>query len=615
MQILTLLKERDERKWIILSVVLIIFSLIIKYFADGWTIALLNKGAASFLSTIIGGTAFDSFDFYVGRVYEVIWGPLEMLCSGIAFLLISLRYFKDASSFKFCFSVFVYLLITKFEILFFPPYGDSASGPVIEAIWLFRNNFDYVSLSKEVIFVHGGPKAYLFSIYPTYLALLMKLIPNTKLFLAINHLIIFGLSAVVFSLFRRIVQKVFSRVEAIWLTVFFLSLPLVQSQIEQINMEIPVLLFLMFSLCFIANKKIFMAAITSGLATFTKLYSVYAGVSVFMLGILLFFLDKDKKGKVKVLLSGFLSLLLSCLGAYALFTFMDIGGRVDKVGPFQGFALIKMFPVTYFYLISLIGIGVIECSRRARESGTVIDKIKDFLNQHYIILVSFIYSTGWFVLFLNSAWIPPRYVLILLPTLIIGVFYFIRLIIQQEKIIKNALFVLISFSFLCSYGLPYTPIDLQDHSVVERSLEYRNDVRLHMKIGKLIDKKYANLTIAAPFTLAQMFAFPEMGFVEKKHDVMIYLFPCTYGGIKNFDGIDKLDLRKVIWVGARTPLISNVNLPAGPHDVVLQEIVQGNKSAKIFLGGFSINAVYRQGQAFVKFLESKGIHQKELKEY
>jgi len=110
-------------------------------------------------------------------------------------------------------------------------------------------------------------------------------------------------------------------------------------------------------------------------------------------------------------------------------------------------------------------------------------------------------------------------------------------------------------------------------------------------------------------------AFPEMGFTRKKLDVMIYLFPCTYEGIRHFEGLENVNPRDVVWVGVKTPFMKIEYLPNGPHDLVIEELQVGNKSANLFIGGFSVNALYHYGQSLVKQLEAQGIKKLELKAY
>ncbi|MDD3375630.1 MAG: hypothetical protein PHY73_07930, partial [Candidatus Omnitrophica bacterium] len=67
--------------------------------------------------------------------------------------------------------------------------------------------------------------------------------------------------------------------------------------------------------------------------------------------------------------------------------------------------------------------------------------------------------------------------------------------------------------------------------------------------------------------------------------------------------------------GVETPFMRGEHLPNGSYDHVIEELQVGNKSANLFVGGFSINAVYRQGQSLVKQLEAQGIQKLELKAY
>ncbi len=597
---------------------LMLLSLAIKHLSP-YLIQNLYANNEIFLLNLFSGNlgkVAESVDFYLGRSQEVLFGPVSLIFSGSALILFCLKYLERLTFWKFAATLFIFLIITKFEILFFPPYGDSASGPVIEGIWLLHNDFNYAKLAGEVVFVRGGPKVYLFSLYPTYLAILMKIFTNGKMFVAVNHVLIFGASAIILSYFRSLAYKIFNKRLSVLLTIFLLSLPLVQSQIEQINMEIPVLFFAMACLYYVANKKILRGALFAGLAIFTKLYSVYMGGVVLFVGLYLFFFAEKQKGNLKVLGSSILSVFFAIAGALSLFFFMNLdGSKVDKVGMFQGFYLIKTFPVTYFYTFSFIALIVFAILFIRKQNKSVLRSLNEFILSHFEVMVIFVCSMGWFVLFLNSGWIPPRYTLLLLPSLILGAFYVANNLIQNKKLLEQGVMALIFIGFLCSYGLPYEPVKIQDHAITERSLEYRNDVLLHMKLAKLLEEKYSNLIIGAPFTLAQVLAFPEMGFTSKKLDIMIYLYPCTYGGVRNFEGFEKINPKNIVWVGVKTPFMFSEHVPYGLHDLIIEELEVGNKYANLFVGGFSVNALYHYGQSLVRQMEAHGIKKPELKAY
>ena len=129
--------------------------------------------------------------FYLGRIHEIIIGPFSQVFAGLFLLSLIYLYFRQVSLKIFALIIFIFLVITKYEVLTFPPYGDAIGGPFAEAIWLFQNSFNYQGLLNQPGYAAGGPKVYIFSIFPTYLALLMKCSPSVKVFIVFNHLVFF----------------------------------------------------------------------------------------------------------------------------------------------------------------------------------------------------------------------------------------------------------------------------------------------------------------------------------------------------------------------------------------------------------------------------------------
>jgi len=569
--------------------------------------ALYKRGKILFLNACTGAQGILPVEFYTGQFDDKFFGPISAICAALAFLYLGLKFLNRLAGAKLFFYFFAYFLITKWEALVFPPYGDSASGPMMEAVWLLQNNFDFMKLSQQPLFIIGGPKAYLFSFYPGFQALLMKWTPTATAFLVASHLITFLFSAAIMALFFNILCRIWNAKTAFLLCFLFLALPLTQSQIEQLNMEIPTLIFIIVAFYYLSKKDIFKAALFSGVAIFVKIYALFAAATVFAAGLFLFFCDDERRGRLSVLFSAILAITFAILGAWLLCFVINPGNAVDKVGPFQGWPLMARFPVTYFFLISVAVYGVFAIRCIVAQGRDYWQQCLSFIKANFLVATMFVASAAWFVLFINSLWIPPRYTLILFPSLMIVVASTAMYFIRKEKIMQRILIGLIVVASLSSYGAMYKPLAIEDYSVTERSLEYRNDVKLHMRLGKILSSRYSDLTIATPFNFAQMFAFPEIGFVDKKLDVMIYLFPCLYGGIKNFDGIENMNMAKVLWVGVNTPFMRPPYLPTGPQDFIIEKIYAGNKSAVLFMGGYSINAVYHQGQAVMKRLEASGL--------
>src|SRR3989338_4216331 len=89
----------------------------------------------AWLNKLSGVSQPQNLNFYLGQIEERIFGPLSQLISGLLFALLVV-FWRQISPGKFGLAVFVYLILTKFDVLFFPPYGDAIGGPFAELLWL-----------------------------------------------------------------------------------------------------------------------------------------------------------------------------------------------------------------------------------------------------------------------------------------------------------------------------------------------------------------------------------------------------------------------------------------------------------------------------------------------
>ena len=566
-------------------------SLVIRIFGAQW-VAVLYQNAPDVLNQIlkIHPESLLPLDFYIGKMEDVLLGPGSVLASGLAFLIFALCYLKTASGKIFGMAVFFYLLLAKFEVLFFPPYGDAIGGPFVEAIWLARHSFDYAGLARQSDYIHGGPRVYLFSLYPSYLALLIKLIPNTKLFLLINHLIVFAGGAVVVSLFRNILLKVFDEKISILTSVLFLSLPLFQSQVEAINMEIPVLLFSMTAIYFLINRNILMASVMSIIAAMVKGYGILVCGTVFFGSLLLFGTQGEYRFKIKPLLWGALAVLF--IPSQTLISFMAFSGeegQVDMVGLFSGWPSIKVIKLSYIYLASVVVVLVVLLSRFIIAKFIRRQKMdkpaQSVIYRYFPVIIMFVCAAAWFGLFINSFAVSPRYRLLAYPFVVFSAFFAFSMIIKKDLIRQGSLIAGICFACVSSYGLPQAAVHNKNHVILERSLEYRNDLKVNMRAAKELEENFSSFTIAAPFIYAQFLGLPEMGYVSRKYDVMIYGMPCTYGDIRNFNGLSELNIFRTIWVGIDE---GDMDYPVNPGDKVVKKVIVGDREVFLFMGGKSI---------------------------
>lgn len=522
--------------------------------------------------------------FYQGMIHDNVTGPIEQILALFTVVFLYPVFLRNASFKKYFSVIFLYLLASRPEILFFPPYGDSAGGPFVEAWWLYKNSFNYVELYRQPTFLQGGPKVYLFSLYPTFLALLLNLIPHTPTFLVVNHVVVFLAGAGVIAMTRKMARCLYDDPIATLISLVVLSLPLFQSQVEAINMEVILLCVSIMAVYYLCQKRIWRAALFSILAAMVKGYAVCFCLAVFAASLLIFTFDCKRRWDWKILLSGIMTLGFVILKTYASFYLLYANGKMAMIGPFEGWASFKIILITYAFGLSLILFLV----QRIYAVWSKKENFNDFIKKHYIALVMFLSAGAWFAVFLNSYALSPRYRLLTYPFISLGMAYVLIPIIRNRKAVISLLCAVIFMGSLCSYGLFVGALKGGYHVVLERNLGYRNDLIMYQRLAKLVEKKYNRFLIGAPYLVAQMLAIPRLGYVEKDLDVMIYGYLVTYEGIKNFTGLKHIPIPKTIWVAAHHDSSKIIDYPIAKEDHVIEEVEYGAKKSIIFMGGFGI---------------------------
>jgi hypothetical protein len=542
---------------------------------------LLNKLAAT--------TDNQNLAFYQGRIEENVTGPLASVFGGLIFLGFSLVFLKKTGTLTFGLAVFIFLLITKLEVLFFPPWGDHVGGSLEEAVWLARNNFNYIELFHQPGSIYGGPKYFLFSIYPGVVAFLMKVCPTPQIFIMVAHLITFAFAAIMVALLREILLKLFDETTALFTSLFLLALPLYQTMIEMINMDMTSTFFAFLSAYFLIQKRLGFATFLAIVAVWVKGSGAASCGAIFITCLGLFFFSKEFQFKPKLIVYGILVLFMAFLQVYLRSKFVhtvDMHHNSVKflcgLPHFMGHQYL-----THFFFFSLLGIAVLYWKEKV--------DLAQFFNKHYIALVMFIQALCWFLLHLNVSVMGPRYKLTLAPFLLFSVVYAYAVIFKNKTFIKISLVAAIIISFFSVYGfLEGERVDSHYYAYgpLERSLEYRNDMKLHMKLVKEFQTNFPGFTIGAPHVTAQMLAFPEYGYVKEPLNVLMYGMNITFGGIKNFSGIQDLDLHKTIWIGFRETDPLQFDYPIDAQDKIIKVVNVGDKKATLFMGGIALQKMY-----------------------
>lgn len=564
---------------------------IVKYQSPQWVESLYQQKQFELLNKISGGYGERSLGFYLGKSEEMLFGPVTQLVSGTAFALLMGICFPAIGFGRFVGAVAGYLLITKWEALFFPLYGDTMGGPFAEAMWLANNNFNYLELFRHPGYAAGGPKVYFFSIYPTYAAILMKLLPWPKVFLFVNHLIVFLMAAVIAALVRQLLLKHFREDSATLGALLLLFMPVFQSQTEAVNMEMPTVFFATLSAYYLIQNKIGRATAMAVLSVLAKGTGVFACMAVFAVIVLLFFIKNEFQFNRRLLWAGAGLLAASIFSAGGKFLIHDQHVAIGGVNFLEGWGSISKFRIFYILIYSTavyLGYGLYLRKKKLPE---------DFWRYG----VMFVFGAMWFLLFLNFYALLHRYSVTVYPFIVFCAIFAAGLIIKNNTVRKWSLIIIIAVTLWSSYGTNQSYRN--QHFILERSLEYRNGLTLSRLVAQRVEERYSQFKIGAQLITAQLLAFPEFGYVSKDLDVMIYGFQCLYPGIENYPGMKNLDIRRTIYITQADEWFQDAQFPMSDQDKIIDEIEWGDRKAYFFMGGVGIerrkmlNDLWRAQQA------------------
>lgn len=574
---------------------------------------LYQQGQFDLLNFLANSTGEHSLDYYRGQIVDVSLGPLSVAIAGILFLSFALIYLKDVSPKRYGIAIFCFLLLSKFDTLFNPPYGDAIIAQMAEGLWLLKNNFDYFGLFRQPNVTHGGPVCYYITIYPTYIALLYLIFPNVKMFLLANHLITFTLITAIVSLFREILLSSFDKTRALLVSLLLLFTPLFLTHSELITMETPTLFFAIWSMNHLRQHRYGPGAFLAILSMLVKEVGMITCVAVFFV----YVLDKafDRKGRwlSKDLLWSLIALSMAILRLSVKYLFRLNIEHLGWIGPLYGFTQeghryqMKSAPVFYIYLFCMASL-IFQLIKTKFSSGKGIKVIiQEFIQNHFTVVVMFVMAGMWVLFLINYGALIPRYQLLVFPFIIFLAFDTLNRWIASPKVLISGFLMAYLMTFVFSYGAVYKMLDKQrdswiannhkSHIFYERSLEYRGDLKLYQRIAQELEKNVRHLTFVVPNVLTQALAMPEYGYVTTglRH-LVIYGNRNTYAGVKNYNGLNELDLNKSIFIGYRDDLYPYQGYPIGDKDRPLGKIVYGQNEALLFMGGFEIEKTWRRYQ-------------------
>jgi len=561
---------------------------IIKLFGAQWITDLFNKGSFDLLNNLAFVQENRSLDYYLGRIEDKLLGPLSSIIGGMILLLICLRKSTTLIGIRYFFAILAYLFLTRPEVLFHPPYGESITGPFSDVVWLLRHNLDYFGLLQQDTFTTGGVQIYPTSLYPLALAVMMKLAANVKVFIFTQHLLVFAFSASIVTLLRNFLTETFGKVLGLYGSLLLLFLPLYQSMTEMINMEIPCLFFLICTIYFFGKDKFMLASFCAIISLLIKAPGIIACLTIFTVSFLFFWRKPSSPWNLYRLLWGTLALCAAVAKAFLRNQMLGEQLHINKVSFLIGWSHTKTSPWFWLFVCATVILIVREIQIWKGEKRKL-NEFYEFIQPKWLIITIFLVTGLWFLIYLNFSVLAYRYQLLLAPFMIFCICYLI--ISLTNKNISSKIFIgLIFLSLISSHGLLYAhqKENSWNPTHLERSLEYRNYLKLQKRIIQEVEENYTHYTIGAPFGAAQTLGIKELGYTEMNLDVMLYGMRPT-NGLRGFKKLKDLDISQTIWIGFKEDqIIKGIDYPIDSNDRVIKKIEVGDRRVYIFMGGFAI---------------------------
>lgn len=590
------MRPKTTHIWIVFAVLFIAY-IFIKLYGDPIVQNLYEDKKIELLNQLTGASAQQPLSFYQGKLENILWGPAKSLLAGLLFLMVCWKYLRMAGPFYFGLAVLFYLILSRPEVLTYPPYGESITGPFSDAIWLIQHNMDYIGLLHQDTFAKYGPQIYPLSIYPLFLACLMWILP-TGVFLFVIHMLVFVMGAGILVIIREALSKLFDRDIGLLAAVLFLSFPLFQSMVELINLEIPNLFFALLAVWFLYERKIKFAGLMATLSLLVKVPGFIVSFLVFVVSAVFFvsefFVSKDKLHKKK--------LVTDLIAGLATFLFaVTIGLLRNKMtGPQPINNKLSLFigwwplhkNVWFWLFVFLSVVFIVELIRFFIKSRNEKGKWNLFLEKYFLITLFFLAACFWFLMYLNFSVIAYRYQFLVEGFIVVCGVYVLCLLLKKKSLVLGTLGVSILVSLFLSHGLFYDLRNMRSFNPteLERSLEYRNYLKAELLTVEEMVKHYSDFTIGAPYGMAQSLAIPQLGYVQKSLDVRLYGIRATLG-IKPFEGLKKIKSDKIVWIGYAFDEVmgGKVKYPFDPEtDHLIKRIIVGDNEVIIFHGGIAI---------------------------
>lgn len=486
-------------------------------------------------------------------------------------------------------------------------------GAFTEAIWLLGNKFNFIKLALGEMPWHlGGPRVYLISVYPAFLAIAMRIIKDHRLFLLFNHLLGIGLSSASIVLFFKMLSQDFSRKVSLVASLLLLFHPLYLSQSYALNMEVPILFFALLAVFCFLKQRFILAGVFSLFAFFIKSASLTVTITLVVLYMLVYFRIKEGK-HIKIVLFYSLPLWIYALYLFLASRYFFGQGLPQKITVFAGLQQIMLYAVRWpdlFCLILLVPVSAAALSKRyvnllrTKSNRTIQDKameLRTLAQQNSLIVTNTVFCAVLLLLLANYVSVNPRYLFLGLPFFIM---LSAHLVLQKlNKFLLIFVCGLVFVFYLLNFGGNVysvywnvwadvfkmrqleTIADYKyrnDGHVLEATLAYEDDMELNREAARFIEESYSDKKIIANWPLSHILSNPLYGYVKNE----LYVIDVTESSLSADENLKEItldDTGQYVWVYTKNIFsIGSPEVYDPARDVLLKRIKRGTHQIVIF---------------------------------
>jgi hypothetical protein len=422
-----------------------------------------------------------------------------------------------------------------------PPYWDALMGAFAQGHWLATRSFSPITLMRDAgAFDDGGACVYPFSAYPWIVGALEAggLAPST-VFLVL-HLVSFAAAAAIVAALFELARDAVGPGLAALVAAALMAQPMFRALACQMNMDMPLAACTLLSVLALARGR-FRAACAWSIAALlvkpTAIILIGANIAALALRLVRpawFGAQEDGtwKRRVRVAL-----IVHACL--FAVFVAeLAVASHFDKSTPgvtlFGGtaqFLVRRLWTLPEFGIaLGLFLLFAPWIGARVARGGA--DPLEIDLG---LLLLSF---TGFYCQYEN---VLPRYFLQVWPALLAAlVLCGLRQLRVPRRSIGALLVLFAAFGIVNAHGRfhptrwaewrePGSPRPLvsNDGWLLERSMEYRDDLRLDLELARRLEPHRGEL-VTAGWPVLQLLAIPRLGYVSAAHRLESTETPIDY---------------------------------------------------------------------------------------